>query len=148
MASKQRVLNVVIRNWRPVVNHLENVAARGSAESAVANELLKVIISYKWVSYLHFLTDLVDILTLLSLKLQTDNLTGNMLSVALDTTKMQLHNFKHRPVNIVLNSLETVWMENGRKYNFKIHDQLIRMISAVYLKVRFIILKKAFKEMM
>ena len=43
MASKQRALNVTIKNWRAVVSHLEDASARGTGdESATAKGLLRV----------------------------------------------------------------------------------------------------------
>ena len=107
MASKQGALNVTINNWRSVIFHLEDASARGTRdESATAKGILKVITSYKWVSYLHFLTDLMGVLTKWSLQLQSDDLTGTKLSIAIDTAKMELHNFSRRPGKFFLEFLE------------------------------------------
>ena len=98
MASKQRALNVTIKNWKSVVSHLQDYFVRGAKDdSTTAEQLLKILTSYKWLSYLHFLADLMDSLTKLSLQFQSDDLTGIKLLVALDKTKMELYNLIQRP---------------------------------------------------
>ena len=98
MSSKQRALNVTINNWKSVVSHLEDTFISVTEnESTTAENLLIIITSYKWVSYLHFFADLMDTLTKLSLRMQSDDLTEIKIIVALDTTKMELYNLNLRP---------------------------------------------------
>ena len=80
VASKVRTLTALKKSYGPVVSHLESLAERtegytvSSEEAATAKGLLSVMKSERFVPMLHFLIDLLTIMTTLSLFFQQNDI--------------------------------------------------------------------------
>lgn len=97
VASKHRATKALVNNLKPTILHLQNMGAENTVDAATARGLLTTIASYKFVSYLHFVTDYLDPLEQLSISLQKDTLVAAQLPHIINSSIVRLNNLKDSP---------------------------------------------------
>ncbi|PIK37367.1 putative zinc finger protein [Apostichopus japonicus] len=97
VASKHRATKALVKNLKPTILHLQNMGAADTTDAATARGLLKTISSYRFVSFLHFVTDYLTPLEQLSVTLQKDTIVAAQLPHVINSTIISLDNLKESP---------------------------------------------------
>ena len=97
VASKHRATKALLTNLKPTILHLQNMGAENTVDGATARGLLNTVSSYKFISYLHFITDYLDPLEQLSICLQKDTIVAAQLPHIIDSSIVRLNNLKASP---------------------------------------------------
>ena len=101
VSSQHRALQALHTNYTATCEHLDNIAVSGSKDSAKACGLLRKLKSSKFITFLHFMLDLTNIIVPLSLTFQKNDLIVIDVLPIIETAMLSLQEMKSRPGDCV-----------------------------------------------
>ena len=101
VSSQHRALHALYTNYTATVEHLDSIAVNGSKDSAKACGLVRKLKSSKFITFLHFMLDLTNIIVPLSLTFQKNDLIVIDVLPIIETAMLSLQEMKGRPGHCV-----------------------------------------------
>nr|XP_057918161.1 zinc finger protein 862 [Doryrhamphus excisus] len=111
MPHHHKALKILLASYKPLVAHFEHIVqGRTTTADGIgrANSVLQLLRNYKGVYFCHFLSDVLEVLSILSQQYQKDDLTLSMALQCTENALLSLIALQHRPGEYVQRFLESV----------------------------------------